>query len=118
MSYQTEIRDGKEVVVISTEDFNKQFKKKRVSAKQKIMEENKIDLKYLKRIQYKKKEGTFSFKIMGIPNVDALKQLVKLDEVINGFGEYNMNSVNMDLLKAKILKEMAESAEKTQNPKN
>jgi len=133
MSYQKEIRDGKEVVVISTEDFNKQFNKKRVSAKQKIMEENEIDLKYLKRIQYKKKEGTFSFKIMGIPNVETLKQLIKQDEVYGLFSfnitttsvnqllkdfdeKYDMSSINMNMLKKLITKpektELSESVKK------
>lgn len=77
---QTEIRDGKEVVVMSVEDFNNQFKQKRVSKKQSVLEENGIDLKYLRNIQYKKKEGTYSFKIFDIPNIEELKKLIQIQE--------------------------------------
>ncbi len=77
---KTEMRDGVEVVIIKIDEFNKQFKKKRVSAKQKILEGNDIDLKYLKRVQHKKKEGTFSFKIINIPNIEELKALIKKEE--------------------------------------
>lgn len=77
---QTEIRDGKEVVVMSVEDFNNQFKQKRVSKKQLILEENEIDLKYLRNIQYRKKEGTYSFKIFDIPNIEELKKIIEMQE--------------------------------------
>lgn len=77
---QTEIRDGKEVVVMSVEDFNNQFKQKRVSKKQLILEENEIDLKYLRNIQYRKKEGTYSFKIFDIPNIEELKKIIEIQE--------------------------------------
>ena len=73
----TEIINGEEMVVMKPEEFNKQFKAKRVSAKQRILEENGIDLKYLKRIQFHKKTGTFSFKITNIPSIDELKSLLE-----------------------------------------
>lgn len=50
----TEIRDSKEVVVMDVDEFNSQLKNKRVSQKQKILQENHIDLKYLKNIHIKK----------------------------------------------------------------
>ena len=50
---QTEIRDGKEVVIMLKDDFNQQFKKKRISKKQKVLRENDIDLKHLRQIQYR-----------------------------------------------------------------
>ncbi len=77
---KTEIRDGKEVVVMSVDDFNRQFKKKRVSQKQRILQENEIDLKYLKQVQYWKKDGTYSFKIFNIPSIKELKKLIVLQE--------------------------------------
>ena len=77
---QTEIRDGKEVVVMSVDDFNQQFKKKRVSQKQRILQKNKIDLKYLKQVQYRKREGTYSFKITNIPSIEELKKLIAIQE--------------------------------------
>ena len=77
---QTEIRDGKEVVIMLKDDFNQQFKKKRVSKKQKVLQENGIDLKYLRHIQYRKKDDTYSFKIFNIPNLEELKKLVTIQE--------------------------------------
>ena len=81
---QTEVRDGKEIVVMSVDDFNNQFKKKRVSQKQKILQDNNIDLKYLRQIQYKKKEGTYSFKICNIPSIEDLNKLVAIQETYPG----------------------------------
>jgi hypothetical protein len=79
-SFQTEIRDGKEMIVISADDFNKQFKKKRVSQKQRILEQNGISLKYLNQIQYRKKEATYSFKITNIPSITELIKLIAIQE--------------------------------------
>lgn len=76
----TEIRNGEEVVVMPVAEFNNQYKKKRKSAKQKILEENDIDIKYLKNIQWKKREGKFSFKIVDIPSVEDLKRLIDIQE--------------------------------------
>ena len=77
---QTEIRDGKEVVIMLKDDFNQQFKKKRVSKKQKVLQENDIDLKHLRQIQYRKKEDTYSFKMFDIPNIEELKKLIAIQE--------------------------------------
>ena len=74
----TEMRDGKEVVIIDAKDYNKQFKQKRVSYKQRTLEENDIDLKHISCIQIKKREGTYSFKITNIPSVEELKRLIVL----------------------------------------
>ena len=84
---QTEIRDGEEVVVMSVNDFNQQFKKKRISKKQKILEENGIDLKHMKQIQYIKMMDTYTFKITNIPSIDALKKLIAIQESYSKFGE-------------------------------
>lgn len=77
---KTEIRDGQEVVVMSVQDFNQQFKKKRISQKQKILQENDIDLNHLRQVQYRKKEGTFSFKLTNIPSIEELKRLIAIHE--------------------------------------
>ena len=79
----TEIRDGQEVVVMNVDEFNKQFKKKRVSLKQKMMQDNDIDLKYIKYIQYKKRDDVFSFKMTNIPNMEQLKILIDIQESFN-----------------------------------
>ncbi len=75
-----EIRNGQEVVVMPIEEFNQQFRKRRKSQKQKVLEQNNIDLKYLRNIQYRKKEGVYSFKMMNIPSIEALKELISIQE--------------------------------------
>lgn len=77
---QTEIRNGQEVVIMSKDDFDQRFKKKRVSKKQRVLQENGIDLKHLRQIQYRKKEDTYTFKIFNIPNLDEVKKLVAIQE--------------------------------------
>ncbi len=80
---KTEIIDGQEVVVMPVDEFNKKFVQKRVSQKQKDLQENGIDLKYLNQVQYRKKEGTYSFKIFNIPNIEELKKLVDIQETFS-----------------------------------
>ena len=75
-----EIRDGQEVIIMPIEEFNQQFRKKRKSQKQKVIEANNIDMKYLKNIQYRKKDGVYSFKITNIPSIEELKRLIKIQE--------------------------------------
>ena len=75
-----EIRNGQEVVVMPIEEFNQQFRKRRKSQKQKVLEQNHIDLKHLKNIQYRKKDGVYSFKVINIPDIEALKRLIEIQE--------------------------------------
>ena len=77
---ETEIRNGQEVVIISKDDFDQQFKKKRISRKQKVLQKNGIDLKHLKQVQYRRKDMTYSFKIFNIPNIEELKKIISIQE--------------------------------------
>lgn len=79
-----EIRNGKEVVVMPVEEFNQQFRRKRKSQKQRMLEANNIDLKYLKNIQYQKKDGVYSFKIFSIPSIEELKKMIEIQETYLG----------------------------------
>lgn len=80
MDVTKEIRDGQEVVVIPTEQFNSQFRKKRVSKKQRILTENNVDIKYLKNIQYKKNTDSYTLRVTNIPNLEELKKLIDIQE--------------------------------------
>ena len=73
-----EERDGKNVVIINSEVFEKNFKPIKTSRKEKKFTENNIPLKYLNKIHSSK--GRYTFKMTDIPNLEELKKLIELNE--------------------------------------